>query len=336
VQGPRKRPLSFEGSTATASPPTLKRMSRKLGVTVLCACALVAAGVANGYVTAGRAWPDGVITYYNAAPDQAWAVERAVQAWNTSGAHVRFVPAGEQYAEVRIQHWDGVACTVNAEATIGYARQARIWIFNRDDSSAYCNRFFAARTLTHELGHVLGLGHETHGCATMNPVNTLQGSSKCGKTKLWQWRCRLLTSDDIAGAVALYGGTARTLRGQSACDLYAGVRPPTDLTVAPTTVPYQFRIRFRRPPSVTVPGFLSAQRNDKESFVAGASTEGCPAEPYKFSRVTWDAVVGGMEDTYLTLPAGVSCVSVWAVDSFARPSSKPATYAVKVLPASTG
>jgi matrixin len=300
---------------------------------ILMLAALLAAGTADGYVGAGQAWPDGVITYYNGAPDQAWAVKRAVQAWNESGARVRFVAVGEGYAQVRIAHFPGVSCTVNAEATVGYSADARIWIFRRDDSSRYCNRYAAARTLAHEFGHVLGLGHETRACSLMNPVNTLQGPAKCGKAKLWQWRCRLLTPDDVAGAVALYGGTARQRSGPSACDLYAGIGTPTNLAVEPTSVPYQFRVSFRRPPSVTVPAFLSGQRNEPDSFVAGASSEGCPAEARGFHRLIWHAAVGDLDETYLHLPPGVSCVSVWAVDSFARPSSKPATLTVKVVEA---
>ena len=58
----------------------------------------------------------------------------------------------------------------------------------------------------------------------MNPSGTLQGPELCPKAKVWQWRCKLLTRDDIAGAVALYGGAARGQAGPSDCDLYRGDR----------------------------------------------------------------------------------------------------------------
>jgi len=292
---------------------------------------LTLAGAADGYVGAGQAWPDGVITYFNAAPDQAWAVKRAVAAWNASGARIRFVAAGPRSAQVRIEHFPGVSCTINAEATVGYGPNARVWIFHRDDSSAYCNRYVAAQLLAHELGHVLGLGHETRTCAVMNPMTTLQGPARCGKAKLWQWRCRLLAADDVAGALALYGGVARARDGRSACDLYRAIAAPTDVAVEQTSVPHEFRLSFRRPVSAAVPAFLSAQRDDPESFVAAASTGGCLADPRSLHPASWHVAVGGVEQAYLRLEPGVSCVSVWAVDSFGRPSSRPATLAVKVV-----
>ena len=78
---------------------------------------------ADAYVARGRPWPGGVIRYYNAASDQAWAVKRAADAWNASGARLRFVATSAAQADVRIEHFPGVACTINAEATVGYTAQ---------------------------------------------------------------------------------------------------------------------------------------------------------------------------------------------------------------------
>src|SRR4051812_46972484 len=208
------------------------------------AFALTGSMRADAYVAHGRAWPGGVIRYYNAATDQAWAVKRAADAWNASGARVRFVAAPASQADVRIEHFPRVDCTINAEATVGYTAQARIWIFKRDDGAPFCNPYVAAGSLAHEFGHVLGLEHETRGSSLMNPSGTLQGPDLCPKAKVWQWRCKLLTRDDVAGAVALYGGAARVRAGPSNCDLYSAVQPPAGLTVAPTSVPHQFRVRF--------------------------------------------------------------------------------------------
>ena len=58
---------------------------------------------AAGYRVEGEAWPGGIVSYYNAAPDQAWAVAQAVRAWNTSGARVQFVSVPRQSAKLVIR-----------------------------------------------------------------------------------------------------------------------------------------------------------------------------------------------------------------------------------------
>src|SRR5438105_8038773 len=111
-------------------PPTKHGVRPKLLFTCLLAAAAaglgLAAGNADGYVTAGRPWPGGVIGYYNAAPDQAWALQKAVDAWNESGARVRFVPVPASQAQVTIKHFPDVPCTVNAASKIGYTPDARV------------------------------------------------------------------------------------------------------------------------------------------------------------------------------------------------------------------
>jgi hypothetical protein len=309
-------------------------------VRTICAFALLAlaaagslllAGAARPYVAEGHPWPRGTIRYYNAAPDQAWAAKQAVTAWNTSGAHVRFVAVPASRADVRIEHFPRVSCTINAEATIGYTHSGRIWIFRRDDASSYCNPYMAAQALAHEFGHVLGLGHETRGCSAMNPTGSLRGPELCAMAQPWQWRCRLLTPDDVAGAVALYGGVAAAQRGPNDCDLYRGIGSPTRLTVTPTPASHLFRVSFRRPASTRIPAFLAARSRQTESSVAAASSTGCPADAHAFPRRAWDIAVSGTEHAYLQLPTGTSCVSVWAVDSFSRPSDRPAVLSVRVL-----
>ena len=290
---------------------------------VVVVASVLLTGTSAAYVTQGRPWPGGVIRYYNAATDQAWAVRRAVDAWNSSGARIRLVAAPASQASVRIEHFPRVSCTINAEATIGYTRNARIWVFRRDNSSPYCNSYAAAESLAHEFGHVLGLGHETRGCSAMNPVGTLQGPERCPKAQRWQWRCRLLTDDDVAGATSLYGGAAAPQTGPRDCNLYTGIAAPAGLRVQTTPVSHRFRISFRRPSSPAVPAFLSSDVKQPESFVF-ASSSSCPSDPHRFPRRSWTAPAGGSESISVELPTGVSCVSVWAVDSFARPSARAA------------
>lgn len=284
---------------------------------------------AHGYLIKGRPWPGGVIGYYNAATDQAWAVRHAVEAWNSSGARIRFVAVPAAQAQLRIEHFQGVSCTINSEATVGYARVARIWIFRRDDSSPYCNSYMAVQALAHELGHVLGLGHEVERCARMNPSGSLQGPRLCPRGQPWQWRCQVLTADDIAGAVALYGGTAGTPSGPRDCDLYRGIGAPSGLRVAWAGPPHEVRITFRRPRSIAIPRFLAAVEAFPESFVAAVVPRRCATDPRSLPHYGWTARPGGVQAKLMTFAPGTSCLTVWAVDSLGRPSDRPAELWVK-------
>ena len=49
-----------------------------------------------------RLWPTSTITYYNEIPAYAWAVDSAAYAWNTSGAHVRFLKSSRRNAKVLV------------------------------------------------------------------------------------------------------------------------------------------------------------------------------------------------------------------------------------------
>jgi hypothetical protein len=172
------------------------------------------------FVGAGevRLWPDGDIAYYNAARDQAWALARAVEAWNESGVHVRFHAVPRDRAQLVVEYIEDRRCD-HAEASLGRVREARVHIFVLDPARPECNRYDAAQALAHELGHVLGLDHQEQGCATMNPAGSLRGPEHCEPTPPSTWRCRLLEPADVRRAVELYGGTVRPLAGRRSCPL---------------------------------------------------------------------------------------------------------------------
>ena len=75
-----------------------------------------------------------------------------------------------------------------------------------------------ALIVAHELGHVLGLDHETGVCATMNPTVGNDHTTLCPTPPSGMWTCRLLQPDDVRGAVKLYGGRVRPWRGSSFCN----------------------------------------------------------------------------------------------------------------------
>ena len=65
-------------------------------------------------------WPRGVVPYYNAAPDQAWAVGQAVDAWNTSGAKIRFLAVPRAEAKLVIEEQTNKVYCAEGRASIGY------------------------------------------------------------------------------------------------------------------------------------------------------------------------------------------------------------------------
>src|SRR6202011_5350018 len=129
---------------------------------------------------------------------------------NTSGANVHFVASPQAQAQLVVKELPRSDCaprdrSLSGEATVGYGSRATVWISRLDVTSRKCNAYASAQALAHELGHVLGLGHESRGCATMNPSGSFRGPTLCSGP-LWTWDCGLLHRDDIQGAVKLYGG----------------------------------------------------------------------------------------------------------------------------------
>jgi hypothetical protein len=299
----------------------------RAAITVLLALALSPS--ANAYSIAGRPWPGGQVLYYNAAADQAWAVQRAAAAWNASGARVRFVPVPQSRAQLVIRTLPGDGCTrpdatVEGLATVGQATRATVWIARLDTSTQKCNAYSSAQTLAHELGHVLRLGHESRGCATMNPAGTVHGPEDCTDGAPWTWDCGLLHLDDVRGVVALYGGAPRPPRA-AACDLYAASAPPGSLQLAGAGVPGAIVATFTRPAIPRAPLFL-ARDAGSSSYVLQVQRDRCAAEPDLDASYRWRAQPGGIERSTATgLARGTYCVAVWAVDGLGRPSARPAT-----------
>src|SRR5438045_6404927 len=126
--------------------------------------ALTLAPVADAYRLEGGRWPTTTITYYNEVPAYTWAVDTAAYAWNTSGAHVRFLKSSRRDAKVLLGvQWFRPGGDARPDIRGGRIYGAKVGIRNGLD------RYTMALVVAHELGHVLGLGHETRACATMNP-----------------------------------------------------------------------------------------------------------------------------------------------------------------------
>jgi len=174
--------------------------------------ALVLVPSAGAYGLEGGRWATPTITYYNEVPAYTWAVDTAAYAWNTSGAHVRFLKSSRRDAKVLLGvQWFKPGGETRPDMRGGRIYGAKVGIRNGLD------RYTMALVVAHELGHVLGLGHETHACATMNPILIVDHPGHCPSPPPGTWVCRLLRADDVRGAVSLYGGTVRPMRGPEFC-----------------------------------------------------------------------------------------------------------------------
>jgi Matrixin len=205
--------------------------SWRLCLVLTAVVALCAPGSACAYKFKGLKWPTHTIRYFSVATPSATYVARAIDAWNRSGANIHFVrTSSAAQAQLVIE-------SINAHkvggyedlgvATVGWSppnapepnpegnapvRGPHVWIVPPGQTPEQ-TPLALTQTVAHELGHVLGLGHETRGCATMNPIQ----NEFCRAPKPWMINCRVIELDDVSGVIALYGGQHRPL-GPEFCD----------------------------------------------------------------------------------------------------------------------
>jgi hypothetical protein len=307
----------------------LRRLVVLFGIVLVVAAAVPPQGPA--YHFHANKWPGGIVRFYNAATDQSCAVGQAVRAWNESGAQVRFIAVPRSSAQMVIEeHANKIYCA-EGKATVGDARSAHVIIFPARGITHACNRYWAARVLAHELGHVLGLLHEDRYCATMNSTGSMRGGHECPKV-VWEWRCRLLEPDDIAGVAAVYGGTPRPPTNPELCPLYPAIRPPSNVAATEAKGGGYVTFTFRRPKPAEIPDFVAPSAwKVHEGFVISAPAPTCaraaaavPAQP----RFRWRAQVGADQTFTTTAPTHHDCYAIWALDRLGRPSAVPATVIV--------
>jgi hypothetical protein len=172
---------------------------------------LALAPAAHAYRIAGRPWPGPTITYANAAPAYDSAARRAVAAWNRAGAGIAFERVPRAEAQVVIVPRRGLGLCGGGVRGAGWFGERgpggrlgpQRGVFVAPDCPIEGVRRL---TVAHELGHVLGLGHEDRRCALMNSVHVRGGGGRCSQEPAAVSRRyrRLLERDDVLGVRRLY------------------------------------------------------------------------------------------------------------------------------------
>ena len=164
----------------------------------LMAALVVAAPTATASEQAGRAWPGGRITYHTSAKSYSASVDKAARIWNKANVGVKFVKTSRANAQV-VLSYGGRSCEGAAYAGYIGRRQSSVVL------GASCSKSLIILTAVHELGHVLGLGHETSRCARMNPDFDGSGTpGQCSHRSLAYWLNHPLQGDDLRGARRIY------------------------------------------------------------------------------------------------------------------------------------
>lgn len=211
-------------------------------------------------------------------------------------------------------------------ASVGYVRNAHVFLFPASGRSHACNRYWAARVMAHELGHVLGLQNEDRYCAAMNAYGTMRGGKECRPEVPWAWRCRLLERDDVAGVAAMYGGTPKAPRIQPLCPLYIEMRAPSHVSATYDPATATVDIAFVHPSQPSIPAFaVPSPWKSRDSYAILGPSSKCPTldplseDVFEVTHWGWHARPGQKETFTTPAKRGTGCYGIWALDKLGRP-----------------
>ena len=178
---------------------------RRLAVAFGLVLAVGIATPSQAYQAPGPRWPGTTIRYFETLPKSYdWSLKKATQAWNRSGAKVKFRKVkSRSKAQVVVRFGDTHG--YGGYASIGRQRGAYVHLVRgklRVEDRAYTGRLIA-----HEFGHVVGLDHARPGGCKLMEAGWPTDCREPAQQGLYN--CRWLAKDDIRGAVKLYGGRVR-------------------------------------------------------------------------------------------------------------------------------
>jgi hypothetical protein len=170
-----------------------------------------------------RKWPGHRITYTESIPAKwDWSLDQALQAWNGSGGHLKFVKSKGQHAQLTIGYGDTQGAA--GYATIGPARHAFVHLspaYKRVDTTAE-QKVWVGRLLTHELGHVVGFEHTGGKCSLMVAIFDFNDCPLLDKEPGY-YICRWIDQPLLKRFVAAYGGKAKLANGTCLIDPLPGL-----------------------------------------------------------------------------------------------------------------
>jgi predicted Zn-dependent protease len=183
--------------------------------------ALAPAASAYRFQSEHHRWETPNVPVWVGSPALRSPVARAISKWNALHLRVHFTRVTSKRKAWVTVRLDGTECvggvtqvlgaretgTFNGQpVSIRYIARARMLI------APHCGPDLTTFVVAHELGHALGLGHETHKCALMNPSADAAGSSpQCPGLTIASRARNPIRADDRAGVQALYKKPLSTL-----------------------------------------------------------------------------------------------------------------------------
>src|SRR4051794_22201978 len=177
-------------------------MRRAVLTALLAATALgVLAGSASAYRILGDRWPEGTIVYATNVGGQNDEVVRAANAWNDEDLGITFVRTKSKSKAQVVVSYGAAGC--GGLGNVGYYGPRFV---DTVELGRNCRDAITRLTAAHELGHVLGLGHENSKCALMNPVGDISTGTPnhCSVRPISYWLANPIQPDDRRGARRLY------------------------------------------------------------------------------------------------------------------------------------